>query len=74
MTDNLFDCLHRHLDRKPPSIGPKHIKRCKINIMCSGAVRESRWLSWVVRPNEPSGFRGCKSILNYASALITACP
>ena len=26
----------------------------------SGAVWESRWRSWAVRPNEPSGFRGRK--------------
>ena len=29
----------------------------------SGAVWESRWPSWAVRPNEPSGFRGRKAIL-----------
>ena len=40
----------------------------------SGAVWESRWPSWAVRPNEPSGFRGRKAILNHASALVTACP
>ena len=39
----------------------------------SGAVCESRWPSWAVCPNEPSGFRGCKAILNHASALVTAC-
>ena len=27
-----------------------------------------------VRPNEPSGFRRRKDILNHASALVTACP
>ena len=27
-----------------------------------------------VRPNEPSGFRGRKAILNRASALVSACP
>ena len=26
------------------------------------------------RPNEPSGFRGRKAILNHASALVSACP
>ena len=26
---------------------------------------------WAVRPNEPSGFRGRKAILNHASALVT---
>ena len=40
----------------------------------SGAVWESRWTSWAVRPNEPSGFRGRKAILNRASALVTTCP
>ena len=33
-----------------------------------------RWPSWAGRPNEPSGFRGRKAILNHASALVTACP
>ena len=27
-----------------------------------------------VRPNEPSGFRGRKAILDHASALVSACP
>ena len=40
----------------------------------SGAVWESRWPSWAVRPNEPSGFRGRKELLNHASALVTTCP
>ena len=40
----------------------------------SGAVWESRWPSWPVRPNKPSGFRGRKAILNHASALVIACP
>ena len=40
----------------------------------SGAVWESRWTSWAVRPNEPSGFRGRKELLNHASALVTTCP
>ena len=39
-----------------------------------GAVWESRWPSWAVRPNEPSGFRGRKAISNHASALVSACP
>ena len=33
----------------------------------SGAVWELRWTSWAVRPNEPSGFRGHKELLNRAS-------
>ena len=33
-------------------------------------LRESRG----GRPNEPSGFRGCKAILNHALALVSACP
>ena len=40
----------------------------------AGAVGESRWPSWAVRPNEPSGFRGRKAILNHASALVSAWP
>ena len=40
----------------------------------SGAVWESRWPSWAVRPNKPSGFRGHKAILNHALALVSACP
>ena len=40
----------------------------------SGAAWESRWPSWAVHPNEPSGFRGHKAILNHASALVWACP
>ena len=40
----------------------------------SGAVWESRWTSWAVRPNESSGFRGRKDLLNRASALVTTCP
>ena len=39
----------------------------------SGAVWESRWTSLAVRPNEPSGFRGRKDLLNRASALVTTC-
>ena len=35
---------------------------------------ESRWPSRAIRPNEPSGFRGRKAILNHASALVSACP
>ena len=37
-------------------------------------AQERRWPSWDVRPNEPSGFRGRKAILNHASALVSACP
>ena len=40
----------------------------------SGAVWESRWTSWAVRPNEPSGFRGRKDLLHRAPALVTTCP
>ena len=40
----------------------------------SGAVWESRWPSWAVCPNKPSGFHGHKATLNHASALVTACP
>ena len=45
----------------------------RIEVHSSGAVWESRWPSSAVRPNEPSGFRGRKAILNHASALVSAC-
>ena len=35
---------------------------------------ESRWRSWAVHPNEPSGFRGRKTILNHALLLVTTGP
>ena len=40
----------------------------------SGAVWELRWPSCALRPNELSGFRGRKELLNHASALVSACP
>ena len=46
----------------------------KVSVHSSGAVWESRWTSWAVRPNEPSGFRGRKDLLHRASALVTTCP
>ena len=49
----------------PPPPPPPH---------SSGAVWESRWTSWAVRPNEPSGFHGRKDLLHRASALVTTCP
>ena len=48
--------------------------QCLYRPHSSGAVWESRWPSWAVRPNEPSGFRGRKAILSHASALVSACP
>ena len=36
----------------------------------SRAVWESRWPSWAVRPNEPSGFRGRKDMLRHWSQLV----
>ena len=39
-------------------------------ILCthsSGTVWKSRWPSWAVRPNEPSGFRGRNATLNHAA-------
>ena len=50
----------------------REVSSCTVH--SSGAVWESRWPSWAVRPNEPSGFRGRKVILNHASALVSACP
>ena len=61
----------------PSSLTVCHIKYLKLVWPCShssGAVWESRWTSWAVRPNEPSGFRGRKELLNRASALVTTYP
>ena len=52
----------------------KHHLLSAFHAYSSGAVWESRWPSWAVCPNEPSGFCGCKAILNHASALVSACP
>ena len=41
---------------------------CVLVVFVVGAVWESRWPSWAVRHNEPSGFRGRKAILNHALA------
>ena len=40
----------------------------------SGAVWESRWPSWAVRPYEPHGFHGRKAILNRAHGLVSPGP
>ena len=50
------------------------LARWACHIHSSGAVWETRWPSWAVRHNEPSGFRGCKDLLNHALALVSACP
>ena len=43
------------------------LEGCNLNMVHSlGAVWESRWTSWAVRPNEPSGFRGRKDLLHRA--------
>ena len=47
---------------------------CVSMLYHSSAVWESRWPSWAVRPNKPSGFHGRKDLLNHASASVTACP
>ena len=46
----------------------------ELNVLIVQELCESRWTSWAVRPNEPSGFRGRKDLLNRASALVTTCP
>ena len=46
----------------------------QIHLHISGSVWESRWPSWAVCPNKPSGFRGRKAILNHVLALVSACP
>ena len=57
------------LYKKRGSSGAQHSS----GVVCESRC-ESRWPSWAVRPNEPSGFRGRKAILNHASALVSACP
>ena len=42
--------------------------------LCESRGGRPGWPSWAGRPNEPSGFRGRKAILNHASALVSACP
>ena len=50
-----------------PSSGTAHLS-------CNSRYRIS--LSTVIEsgPNEPSGFRGRKELLNHASASVTTCP
>ena len=68
--------------RKTIVCGPCPVFFCWVHIpssfsawsYSSGAVWESRWTSWAVRPNEPYGFLGHKDLLNRASALVTSCP
>ena len=63
---------------RPPFLRPLlsyfHVSEPLTKGHSSGAVWESRWPSWAVRPNEPSGFCGRKAILNHTSALVTVCP
>ena len=41
----------------------------------ANSIRDSSGaVSWAVCPNEPSGFRGRKNLLNRASALVITCP
>ena len=42
----------------------------RVEVDVLGGEKEGRG----VRPNEPSGFRGRKELLNRASALVTTCP
>ena len=57
--------------------GPVYIGPCLLywpQGIIAQELCERRWTSWAVRPNEPSGFRGRKELLNHASALVSACP
>ena len=51
-------------------------KRMKLKDVYLGKLLDhsSGAVSWAVHPNEPSGFHGCKAILNHALALVSACP
>ena len=66
-------CEHGESDRDQKIAPYKSDKQTTVYQHSSGAVWESRWTSWAVRPNEPSGFRGRKELLNRASALVTTC-
>ena len=39
-----------------------------------GVIVQELFESGGGRPNEPSGFRGRKAVMNHASALVSACP
>ena len=49
-------------------------QQCMQAIVQELCESHSRWTSWAVRPNDPSGFRGRKDLLHRASALVTTCP
>ena len=49
-----YTCSHGPISRSMP------VTECH----SLGAVWKSRWTSWAVRPNEPSGFRGRKELSN----------
>ena len=70
--DPQFVCLPPRLRPSQAPIQP--LNQSDAQHHSSGAVWESRWTSWAVRPNEPSGFRGRKDLLHRASALVTTCP
>ena len=69
---------HEDASTTPAGSEPVPMDEAGVHLMnglhSSGAVWESRWPSWAVRPNKPSGFRGRKELLNRASALVTTCP
>ena len=58
----LNSALHPPPPPRPHSAGQVKTDKLRMVADChsSGAVWESRWTSWAVRPNEPSGFRGRK--------------
>ena len=50
------------------TVSPPYFFAC-----CCGMINERR-AKGAVRPNEPSGFRGRKELLDRASALVATCP
>ena len=57
------------------SLNPVNSSQPSLNPVIVQELCESRGgRHWAVRPNEPSGFRGCKDLLHRASALVTTCP
>ena len=70
--------LGRALHKYPPPPPPRPYNNRKRFLWTSFIVQElceSRGgRPGLFRPNEPSGFRGRKELLNRASALVTTCP
>ena len=71
-------CIDTHVESHASAVSllesgeQRYIKA--INNNNNNNIVQELWESRGVRPNEPSGFRGRKELLNRASALVTTCP